>query len=780
MRPFAPTASTMITKRILLAHAALLASLALIASAQTPSPTNSQGKIVAVVIGVSKYAKLGGGQQLQFADRDALLIAEALKKAGVGADNLRVLAAQDATIAAIKSAIGNWLARTAGADDTAIIFFSGHGFFEQEFGEAYLLGADSDAKDPFGTALSLNEINQALAKRVHARRVLLITDAMRRDFFDPDTNSAAATAFLQAFDQLATSRAGLSVIAASSANEFSREGQRWNGQGVFSKHLAAALATGQFIDRNNDGTLTADELFDVLAPLVAEDTANKQHVWHSNTPLAQIALASISRNASATAIAAKDTAATKPQPQTTNAANAATPSDTRIATPVVNAPPPENKPDRTALKAPEVAARPRDAAVAVQPSSDKTIPASPPAKDESATGQKSNGVAPLAHKSESPVAATNVPPVDKSIARAEPPAAPPAANPSPAPVTTARTRVNPPPATATVTPVENAGLPSVSTTTNPISSASAPTPPRPITPLPRLGEVAAAPERKVESVASPSPVLTSTIEAAPSPLILQLEAAIAARHLLEPKNASAWDLYQKLAVDPSTASEAARLRPVLVDALIAAGRNIVAGDVCSDTIAERVDDFRRAGQMLARARSLKPENAEISALEKLSAAQALIALQFYEEAEHALTPLQTVKLAAVENAMGLVQQGKLDNFRAERAFKRAVEIDPNWAAPHYNLALLYRSQQNEGALAELEQAATLDAKNAQMLLALGDEYFARQQWPRAAESYRKAIAIKPNDDGLHTKLGHALYSQGLQTEANREYQKARELRSHQQ
>jgi tetratricopeptide (TPR) repeat protein len=751
----------MITKRILLALAALLAALALIASAQTPSPTNSQGKIVAVVIGVSKYAKLGGGQQLQFADRDALLIAEALKKAGVGADNLRVLAAQDATIAAIKSAIGNWLARTAGADDTAIIFFSGHGFFEQEFGEAYLLGADSDAKDPFGTALSFNEINQALAKRVHARRVLLITDAMRRDFFDADTNSAAATAFLQAFDQLAASRAGLSVIAASSANEFSREGQRWNGQGVFSKHLAAALATGQFIDRNNDGTLTADELFDVLAPLVAEDTANKQHVWHSNTPLAQIALASISRNASATAIAAKDTATTKPQPQTTTAANAATPSDTRIATPVVSAPPPENKPDRTALKAPEVAARPRAAAVAVQPSSGKPTPASPPARDESATGQKSNGVAPIAHKSVSPVATTNVPPVDKAIARVEPPAAPPAANPSPA-------------------PVENAGSPSVSTTTNPISSSSAPTPPRPTTPLPRLGEVAAAPERKVESVASPSPVLTSTIEAAPSPLILQLEAAIAARHLLEPKNASAWDLYQKLAVDPSTASEAARLRPVLVDALITGGRNIVAGDVCSDTIAERVDDFRRAGQMLARARSLKPENAEISALEKLSAAQALIALQFYEEAERALTPLQTVKLAAVENAMGLVQQGKLDNFRAERAFKRAVEIDPNWAAPHYNLALLYRSQQNEGALAELEQAATLDAKNAQVLLALGDEYFARQQWPRAAESYRKAIAIKPNDDGLHTKLGHALYSQGLQTEANREYQKARELRSHQQ
>jgi Flp pilus assembly protein TadD len=39
--------------------------------------------------------------------------------------------------------------------------------------------------------------------------------------------------------------------------------------------------------------------------------------------------------------------------------------------------------------------------------------------------------------------------------------------------------------------------------------------------------------------------------------------------------------------------------------------------------------------------------------------------------------------------------------------------------------------------------------------------------------------LKPSDDGLHTKLGHALYSQGLQDEANREYQKAKELRGKQ-
>ncbi|HEY9233108.1 MAG TPA: tetratricopeptide repeat protein, partial [Blastocatellia bacterium] len=398
--------------------------------------------------------------------------------------------------------------------------------------------------------------------------------------------------------------------------------------------------------------------------------------------------------------------------------------------------------------------------------------------------KKIDGTTPTGHmpdpaKPESPATATSTPLPDKVIARAEPVATPPTSKSASAPATSVRAPVAPPPTIASVK-ADEASAPEVSTVTNPTSAVNLSPPPRPLAALPRLGEVAAESPRRVEAVAPLSPAPASTIEAAPSPLILQLEAAIAAKNLLEPKQASAWEIYQRLAADPVTASDAARLRPTLAEALTVAGRTIVAGQVYSDSIADRVDDFRRAGQMLARARTLRPDSPEISALEKLSAAQALIALQFYDEAERALSQLQGVKLAAIENAMGLVYQGKLDNFRAERAFKRAVEIDPNWAAPHFNLALLYRAQQNEAALAELEQAAALDSKNAGLLVALGDEYFAKQQWPRAAESYRKAITNKPNDDNLHTKLGHALYSQGLQAEADREYQKARELRSHHQ
>ena len=155
--------------------------------------------------------------------------------------------------------IGNWLARSASDSDTVILFFSGHGIFEREFGESYLLGYDSDPKDPYTSALSVNEISQALKSRVRARRILILVDAVRRDFFDPETGGEDTAGFTRAFNQLATSRAGASVMLASGPGEFSREGQRRGGHGVFTRHLIDALAARG--DRNAEVDYS-DELFD--------------------------------------------------------------------------------------------------------------------------------------------------------------------------------------------------------------------------------------------------------------------------------------------------------------------------------------------------------------------------------------------------------------------------------------------------------------------------------------------------------------------------------------
>jgi tetratricopeptide (TPR) repeat protein/uncharacterized caspase-like protein len=750
----------------------LLIGIALLSVPATAQP-RQDAKTWAVVIGISRYQKLPGGQQLQFAAHDATTFTEAIQKKGVSVQNVRLLTGSEATAAAIKSAIGTWLARAASESDTVLIFFSGHGLFEREFRESYLLAYDSDPKDPYGTAVSIGDLTQALNRRVRSGRVLVIADAVRRDFFDPESDANSATSFEQGFDQLAASRPGISTILASGPGEFSREGERWGGRGVFTKHLVDVLFDGA--DKNGNLAVTTAELFDLLKGRVSDDTSGKQHPWRSGTPTAQRDVARVERENPPTV--------TKPS----TPLEPTKPLDARAQVQQSPQPNPTIQPPKQVIEA--KTERPTDVKVEDkikvteqkpgQPAVNNPKNQSPPIvssterKAEIASNAREKRPEPVVHsviEKKTEIVSTNVPNAapkpEVTPGNAAPKAAPPAENPPPR---------------ASATPAPGAARINSSETTPPkeaVRSEAAAKPPA--VPKPVLNPPSAVAVSSDRSINQPEAITasvpTSRSEAAPLPLVLQLETAMASNKLMEPKGSSAWEYYQRLASDPAGSADAARLKPLLAEALATQGRAIVSGDVRSDNVSEKVDDFKRAGQMLARARMLAPDNRDASALEKLSAAEALVALQFYDEAERALAPLASTKLAAVDNALGLLYQGRLDTFRAERAFKRAIEIDSKWAAPHYNLAMLYRGQQNQSALVELEVAASLEPANVNLIGALGEEYFTRQQWKQAGEAFRKAIALKPTDDNLHTKLGHALYSQGMQEEANREYQKARELR----
>ncbi|MEW6211301.1 MAG: tetratricopeptide repeat protein [Acidobacteriota bacterium] len=750
----------------------------------------TERKTWAVAIGVSKYPRLPGGQQLQFADRDAEDFAADIRRYGAGATEVRLLTGEQATAAAIKSAIGNWLAASSTENDDVVIFFSGHGLFERKYGESYFLAYDSDANDPFATAISVSDLANALTRRIRARRVVIIADAVRRDLFPPEEDGPAdAASFAQSFDALASARQGLSILLASGPGEFSREGARWAGHGVFTRFLLDAMAGNADADQN--GSTTVEEIYNFVAKRVPEDTSNKQHVWRAQSQLSEIVLARSQAIARAPQTTprnrlpepikqpAQTPPATSPQPtQKQSEPIAALPKPEspkteppktempKTATPKTESPKPEQpktEPPKTATPKTEPS---KPETPKIEPLKPEPRASQPTPKNETAarnrpaeTTRKPEALP----KPESPPARASET-ENKSNAEKRAPEAATAPRPKPvAPPATKPINMKPPDNAASV-PEASAG----------VKTETLPPPPRPVVQPPRVAVNAAPP--KDQPAPAPSSVTTAPTIAAPSPLILQLEAAIAEGALIEPRGNSAWDIYQRVGADQSAAAEVGRLKIKLADALEKGGLSIVSGDVRADNIADKVDDFKRAGQMLSRARSLRPENAAIVTLEKVSAAQALVALQFYDEAERALSSLQDAKIASVENALGLVYIGKLDNYRAERAFKRAIEIAPAWAAPHYNLALVYRNQKNDAALDELRTAAQLAPDNAEMSAALGDEYFSREQWQNAAETYRKAIAINPSDDALHTKLGHALFSMGLKDEANLEYKKANELR----
>lgn len=727
-------------------------------------------KTWAVVIGVSKYPKLGGGQQLKFADSDAVAFADAIKKMGATPETVRLLVNQQATNAAIKDAIGNFLARYPAEEDIVCIYFSGHGYVEKGFNEPYLLGYDADLNAPYSTALSLTELSYALSRRIKARRILVIGDAVREEFFKAEGEERAnSITFSKSFLQLAEWRAGIAVMLANSEGEYSREGQRWQSHGVFTHYLLEAMRGGA--DSNRDGLTSADESFDFLGVRLAADTAKKQNPARSGGAMSQIILAKQSAAVAQTSASGQSPldGRTPPQPSsgaaTTSSASSSTPPPAPTQT--AAAPPPAASATATTTST-----------TATAPPPVANPPTSPTRTEIASISNATVGGATTAPTTGTP---KPTPPAAATVSTTAPTTS--STTPPTTPTTTPPT-TKPPTAKTAAPPTTRAissGSPKVeSSVGTPAAIGATPlaNPPAPVRTPPAVSTVStggANTTPATESVTTAVPVTAAA--APPSPLLLEFEAALADGRLLEPKDSCAWDIYQRLAQQPGASADAARFKPRLADALVREGKAIVTGDLRGDNIAARVEEFRRAGQIFVRARTLTGESQEVTALEKLSAAQALVALQFYDEAERALSQLP--RSAATENALGLVHFGKLDTWKAERAFKNAIELEPAAAAPHYNLGLLYRSQKNEAALVEFESAAKLAERNEAMWLALGDEYFDQGKWQAAAAAYGKAIALKPMDDTLHTKLGHALYSQGLRDEANKAYQRAKELRARQ-
>jgi tetratricopeptide (TPR) repeat protein len=707
-----------------------------------------------------------------------MAFAEALRAVGVTNDQMLILVGAEATTTAIKSAIGNWLATSVSESDTAIIFFSGHGFFENKFTEAYLLGSDSDARDPYSTALSVSEIQQALVKRVRARHVLLFADGMRRDFFDPENDPVASGNFAHAFAELTSERIGAAVVLANGPGEFSREGQRWNGHGAFTKHLVDVLSGTTTADRAD---LSGDVMFDRLSALLSEDTNGRQHVWRSGgDSLARITLPRPGRAAIAAA-----TAHQLDSPHTGREGAKVSPSEqpTPKQLPTPSAP---SKPDASSTAVP----RPSPASPATESRTAPTLNAAPPPKvARAANTATAPNTAPAAvaknetAPSKPPPSPATSPKLESAPVSSNAKPATPTSQPTTKPIATgplvaerrpANRRVSPPPASTESIRLPESTAPRVPASNAP-SYPAGPTPPRPGSEPPSTRTVEVHSSQRAVVTWTGVPSASGSVASAPSPLILQVEAAISSGNLVEPRGASAWDLYQQLSAEAGDSSEVGRLKPALAGALLKKAKSEVTDDIRSDNISDKLDDLKKAGEMLTRVRTLG-FSAEAAPVEKLRAALALIGLQFFDEAEQALTPLQNQQVAGVFNAMGLVYQGKLDSYRAERAFKRAIDLEPKLAAPHYNLGMLYRQSQKDGALAEFEAAASLDPSNLSLVTALGDEYFSRQLWKQAEDAFRKAVKLRPTDDTVHTKLGHALFSQGLTDEANREYERANELR----
>ncbi len=110
---------------------------------------------------------------------------------------------------------------------------------------------------------------------------------------------------------------------------------------------------------------------------------------------------------------------------------------------------------------------------------------------------------------------------------------------------------------------------------------------------------------------------------------------------------------------------------------------------------------------------------------------------------------------------------------AEREYKRAIELNPNYATAHqwYAVHLAVRGRYPE-AIAEIKQAQEVDPLSLVINMNVGWVFYFARQYDEAAEQCRKTLELDPNFPAAHWMLGQAYRQKGMHEEAIAEFQKA--------
>ena len=95
------------------------------------------------------------------------------------------------------------------------------------------------------------------------------------------------------------------------------------------------------------------------------------------------------------------------------------------------------------------------------------------------------------------------------------------------------------------------------------------------------------------------------------------------------------------------------------------------------------------------------------------------------------------------------------NFeKAETGFKEVLANEPNNANAHFYLGnIYYNRKEYETSLPHFEQAAKIEYKSVEKLMAWGENQRALKQFDRAIVQYQKVIGFDPNNANAYYALG---------------------------
>ncbi len=229
----------------------------------------------ALLIAIDKYENV---PELKYAVADAKAMKQYLAAdGGFPAENIETLYDEKATMANIKTALGNTLPQKVGPNDRVLIFFAGHGQdMPLPSGEkmGYLIPVEGKADNLYGTCLSMSTI-QETAKMMKSKHIFYIVDACYSGIAGVETRAVPYADPTLYLTKLTTQRA-VQIITAGQANETVIEGPQFGGgHSMFTYTLLSGLKRGN-ADLNGDGIIPASELYSYMAPRITRDSGGRQ------------------------------------------------------------------------------------------------------------------------------------------------------------------------------------------------------------------------------------------------------------------------------------------------------------------------------------------------------------------------------------------------------------------------------------------------------------------------------------------------------------------------
>ncbi len=236
-----------------------------IGTAKTTTSNSTGRRLFVLAVGVSehKYSEYN----LHYAHRDAELLAQLLRTIPNKALRevfAQVYANKEATADHIRQGL-DWLVRSCGPEDVAIVLFSGHGVRGRN--GLYFVPYEGDAESIQSTCLNWSDAAGRIVQ-TKASQVLFFADCCHAGAFSTE-NRPTQDDIARAFEK----KQGLLLFCSSTGDQKSVE-QEAIRQGVFTAAIIDAFHGNA--DANSDKVVTTTELVEYVTKSVGSQTNSKQ------------------------------------------------------------------------------------------------------------------------------------------------------------------------------------------------------------------------------------------------------------------------------------------------------------------------------------------------------------------------------------------------------------------------------------------------------------------------------------------------------------------------